>query len=582
VTAPPFARLDFPASPARPAGRAAITAPHAVLVAHTLAEVGPVLDAVDQHVAAGRHAIGYLAYEAAPAFDPAFVVRAGATGPLAWFVIGHTLETPPLLNAPQPPCELAWTPRSDRQHYDQAIADIRRAIARGDLYQVNHTIRLDVHGLRDAGALYATLLHAQGAGYAARLHTGQLEIISASPELFFERRGDAVRTQPMKGTARRGRWLEEDAALAQQLRESEKERAENVMIVDLLRNDLGHVAVPGSVRVPTLFAVETRPTVLQMTSTVEATLRAGTSTRQLFTALFPCGSVTGAPKVAAMAHIAQAEDAARGVYCGAIGHIGPGEATFNVAIRTVAVDHARRRAVYGVGSGITWDSAADAEYDEVLAKAAVLTRASAHFALLETMRVEGGVVQRRAAHLARLSESAAYFGWDVAATHAAAAAAMDAAAAPCTAPTRLRLTVDAEGHCTVRTEPAPPPISEPQRVALARTPVRSDDVFLCHKTTQRTVYDAQRAAHPSAWDVILWNERGELTETTIGNLVLELDGERVTPARTSGLLNGVLRAELLQRGEVVERTLTRADVARAAQCWVVNALRGWTPVVLTE
>ncbi len=557
-----------------------ISAPREVLVAWQASEVADLLDAVDQHVALGRHAIGFVAYEAAPAFDTAAVVR-DSDGPLAWFAVADALEeAPPLANAGAPSA-LRWVPRTDRPQYDAAIAAIREAIARGDVYQVNHTLRLDIEGMDDPAAVYARLLAAQGAGYGAHLHTGTLEIVSASPELFVERCGDHLVTRPMKGTTRRGRYAEEDDALAAQLRGSEKERAENVMIVDLLRNDLGHLAVPGSVRVISLFDVESRPTVLQMTSTIEAQARSGIGTRELFRALFPCGSVTGAPKLAAMAHIARAEPDPRGVYCGAIGHIGPGEATFSVAIRTLQIDARTRRTVYGVGSGITWDSAPDREYDEVVAKAAILTASQPDFALLETLRAESAQVLRREAHLDRLAESARYFGWDAAALRRAAATALDAVAARCDAPARLRLTVTRDAQCTVEVEPAPAPIERPPAVRLATDPVDASDVWLCHKTTHRAVYDAQRRAHPDAWDVILWNTRGELTETTIGNLVLELDGALVTPARHCGLLNGILRRELLAKGTLREQVLTRDDLARATACWVINALRGWTRVTVT-
>jgi len=556
-----------------------MSAPRTLLVAHTLDEVGPVLEAVDQHVAQGRHAIGFVAYEAAAAFDTCAVVP-GYAGPLAWFAVADALEDPTTVEDHSTGGALRWTPRSTRSDYDAAIAAIRAAIARGDVYQVNHTVRLDVHELGDAAAIYARLRTAQGAGFGAHLHTGDLEIISASPELFFARRGDHLVTRPMKGTTRRGRYAEEDASLAASLLASEKERAENVMIVDLLRNDLGHIAIPGSVTVTSLFDIETRPTVLQMTSTIEADARAGTDTRALFAALFPCGSVTGAPKLAAMAHIARTEPEPRGVYCGAIGHVGPGEATFSVAIRTVQLEHRPRRAVYGVGSGVTWDSAPDREYDEVVAKAAVLSASPPTFALLETLRGEGGQIPRREAHLDRLADSAAYFGWDAPALRQAAAAALDAAAPQCIAASRVRLTVDQAGRSDVTIEPAPVPFAQPPRVGLATSPVDGSDPFLCHKTTHRAVYDAQRATHPDLWDVILWNTHGELTETTIGNLVLTIGTEQLTPARHCGLLNGVLRDELLASGAIREAVLTRDDLARASACWVINALRGWTRVTV--
>jgi para-aminobenzoate synthetase/4-amino-4-deoxychorismate lyase len=580
VSTAPFVVLDFPPAPGAPPARLLFAAPRAVLVAHTLCEVREVLAAVDAHAAAGRHAAGFVAYEAAPAFDPAFRVQSGVTGPLAWFIVVDAPAIVPAVAA-RDARPLTWQSRTDAAAHAAAITAIHDAIGRGDLYQVNYTVRLDVTGVDDAAALYDQLLAAQGAGYGAHLHTGSHEIISASPELFFERRGTTVTTRPMKGTARRGRFREEDDAHTARLRESAKERAENVMIVDLLRNDLGRVAVPGSVRVPSLFDVEVRPTVLQMTSTITAEVPASTTTDALFSALFPCGSVTGAPKVAAMQHIAAHEQAPRGVYCGAIGHVAPGgQATFSVAIRTLAIDHARRRAVYGTGSGVTWDSVAADEYDETVAKAAVLTTRAPHFELLETMRAEPGVIVRRDAHLARLAASAAYFGWDADATQAAAARALDAVAAACHAPTRVRLTVARHGATDVMLQPAPADFAMPPTVVVATTPVNSTDVFLCHKTTQRAVYDAQRAAHPHSWDVLLWNERGELTESTIGNIVLELDGVRVTPARASGLLAGVLRDELLAAGTIQERVVTKDELSRATKLWVINALRGWVAVTL--
>lgn len=572
--------LDFPPAPGEAPARWRFGAPHAVLVAHTIDEVRSVLASVDRHTAAGQHAVGFVAYEAAPAFDSAMVVRSGVTGPLAWFLITDAPErvaAAAMREAAAP----TWQARTNAAAHAAAITAIHEAIGRGDLYQVNHTIRLDVGGVHDTAALYAQLLAAQGDGYGAHIHTGTHEILSASPELFFARRGTTLTTRPMKGTARRGRYTEEDAARAATLRASPKERAENVMIVDLLRNDVGRLAVPGTVTVPSLFDVEVRPTVLQMTSTITATIPATTTTAAIFEALFPCGSVTGAPKVAAMQHIAAHEDAPRGVYCGAIGHVAPGgDATFSVAIRTLAIDHARRRAVYGTGSGVTWDSVAADEYDEAVAKAAVLTTRLPSFELLETLRAEPGVVLRRDAHLDRLSDSAAYFGWDVARTRAAATAALDAVAANCTAPTRARLTVTRAGATDVMLQPAPAPFSTPPRVVIATTPVDSREVFLCHKTTHRRVYDAQRAAHPDAFDVVLYNERDELTESTIGNIVLELDGARVTPARSAGLLAGVLRQELLATGEITERVLHRADLERATRVWIINALRGWVEVSL--
>jgi para-aminobenzoate synthetase/4-amino-4-deoxychorismate lyase len=576
----PFAFLDFPLAPHLAPGRWRFANAHVVLAAYRVDEVPAVLRSVDAHAAAGRHAVGFVAYEAAPAFDPALVVRSDSAGPLAWFLVTDAPEFVPAapLGAAAVP---TWQARTSATAHAAAIAAIHDAIGRGDVYQVNHTIRLDVDGIDDPHALYAQLLASQGSGYGAHIHAGSHEILSASPELFFMRRGEMLTTRPMKGTSRRGRYAEEDTLRADALRASTKERAENVMIVDLLRNDMGRLARLGSVRVPSLFDVEVRPTVLQMTSTITADIPASTSLASIFGALFPCGSVTGAPKIAAMQHIAANEDAPRGVYCGAIGHVAPGgDATFSVAIRTLVIDEHNGRAVYGTGSGVTWDSVAADEFDEAVAKAAVLTVRPPAFDLLETLRGEHGMVLRLEAHLDRLGASAAYFGWDAVHIRRAASTALDAIAETCVAPTRIRLTVARDGATNVTLLPAPAPFAEPPSVELAHSPVDGTDPFLCHKTTHRHVYDAHRAAHPDAFDVLLYNQRDELTESTIGNIVLELDGVRVTPPRSAGLLAGVLRNELLATGDIIERVLHRADVERATRVWIINALRGWVEVSL--
>jgi para-aminobenzoate synthetase/4-amino-4-deoxychorismate lyase len=384
----------------------------------------------------------------------------------------------------------------------------------------------------------------------------------------------------MKGTARRGRWAAEDDLAAAALAASEKDRAENVMIADLLRNDLGRVARTGSVRVASLFDVERYRTVLQMTSTVEARLRPGTSIVDLLAAAFPCGSVTGAPKSTATRIIAAEERSPRGAYCGAIGWLAPGgDAAFSVAIRTVELDLARGEAVAGVGGGVTWGSTAAGEHDEALAKAAYLSERVDPFELLETMRLERGAYPLLARHLARLSASARHLGFRLDAAAAAAALAREAAAAAGAA-RRVRLRLAADGGVRTESAPLPAASAEPLPVALAEGRVSRRDPVLFHKTTRRDPYDRARAERPDAFDVLLANEEGELTEFTIGNVVLELDGERVTPARDCGLLAGVFREGLVASGEVRERPVRREALARARRVWLVNAVRGWVPVRL--
>ena len=584
--------IDFPDDDGHPR-RLVFGAPRELLVARTLAEVRPMLARVERAAAAGAWAAGYVSYEAAPAFDPAMRVREGTRLPLLCFGL-H--DAPAYDDVPQAmdgdarvagaPAADAWTPDTPRDAYERAIHEVRDAIARGDVYQVNHTLRLHAPFAGDARAWYERLRRAQGGGWCAWLDLAGVEdaaICSASPELFFTRRGRALVTRPMKGTAPRGRWSAEDDAAAAALAASPKERAENVMIVDLLRNDLGRVAETGSVRVPALCAVERYRTLWQMTSTIEATLKAGATLDDVFAALFPCGSVTGAPKIAATRIIAALERAPREVYCGAIGVVRPGgDCAFSVPIRTVWIDRARGVAEYGVGGGITWDSTPAGEYAELLAKAAVLDVVPATPTLLETMRLDAAAYARREAHLARMAASARYHAIPFDAPRVAAA--LDAHAtghAHDAGPRRARLLLAPDG--TPRVESAPLDATPPRpRVQIAPTPVRSSDRRLYHKTTQRELYAARRAERPDAWDVLLVNERGELTELTIGNLVVELDGIRVTPPLACGLLPGVFRAELLARGEVEERAVRVEELARATRVWLVNSVREWVEVTVSN
>jgi para-aminobenzoate synthetase/4-amino-4-deoxychorismate lyase len=559
----------------------ALSGPRRVIVARALGEVRPALEAVHEAALEGRWAAGVVAYEAGPALDPAIRARPAGPGPLVWF----GLYDAPAVALPEASGEATLgelAPDVSEEEYAASVARIREAIARGAVYQVNHTFRLRGPFAGDPLALYRRLRAAQGGGLSAVVHMGTRAVVSASPELFLERRGDLVRARPMKGTARRGRFLEEDDRAAAALAASEKDRAENVMIADLVRNDLGRVAVTGTVHVPSLFAVERYPTVLQLTSTVEAKLRLGTTLHDLLAAAFPCGSVTGAPKAAATALIAAEERSPRGVYCGAVGLVLPGgDAAFNVAIRTVELDLVRGEAVVGVGGGVTWGSSAAGERDEALAKAAFLRADPAPFELVETLPLEGGRYPLLARHLARLSASARHLGFALELARVERALA-DATRDAGGEGRRVRLLVDRAGTPRLEVAPMPAAPGAPLPVALSPAPVSREDPFLFHKTTRRAVYERARRAAPGAFDVLLWNEEGELTEFTIGNLVLELGGERVTPARTSGLLAGVFREELLARGEVRERPVRRAELAGAGRLWLVNAVRGWVPVRLVD
>jgi para-aminobenzoate synthetase/4-amino-4-deoxychorismate lyase len=349
------------------------------------------------------------------------------------------------------------------------------------------------------------------------------------------------------------------------------------MIVDLVRNDIGRVAEIGSVEVASLFDVEQYPAVFQLVSTVEGRVRPDVGLVDVFGALFPAGSITGAPKTSSMRLIAGIERTPRGVYCGAIGYVSPGgDAVFNVAIRTAVTDTTSGDTTCGVGGGITWDSDSHDEHAEALSKASFLSPQPS-FDLLETLRLERGELVRFAGHLRRLSASADYFGfrWDEGLLRDALAEHVTAHAVETR---RVRVRLSRQGRVTVESRALDPAPTGPVHVALAEHPVSRRDRFLYHKTTHRHVYDAHRGAHSGAFDVLLWNEDGELTEFTIGNVVLDLDGSRLTPPVACGLLGGVFRQELLDTNQVRGRVLSLDDLSRATRVWLVNSLREWVEV----
>jgi para-aminobenzoate synthetase/4-amino-4-deoxychorismate lyase len=562
-----------------PPGPLEFARPCREVIAATPGEVRDALAAVEAEVARGLWAAGFLSYEAAPGLDPALRARPPGALPVAWFGI---YEGPsPTLGGAAGEADLGpLTPDVDRTGYLSTVERIRERIARGDVYQVNHTFRLRGSFRGDPRALFRRLRAAQGGGFGALVHLGDRALVSASPELFLERRGSLVRARPMKGTAPRGRWEEEDLAVAAALAASEKERAENVMIVDLVRNDLGRVAVAGSVRVTALLELERYRTVHQLTSTIEAQLPPRTTLCDLLVAAFPCGSVTGAPKAMATRVIAEEERAPRGAYCGAMGCVAPGgDAVFNVAIRTVELDLAAGRAVAGVGGAITWSSDPAREWEEALAKGAFLRAEVAPFDLLETLRLEGGAYPLLAGHLARLASSARHHGFALDLGEVEGALRREASTAA-GATRRVRLLVDAAGRVRTEAAPLPAPPVAPPPVALAARRVSRRDPALHHKTTARSLFETARAERPECFDALLANEEDEVTEFTIGNVVLELDGEQVTPPRDAGLLAGVMRGALLARGEVRERRVRVADLARARRLWLVNAVRGRVEVRL--
>ena len=579
--------IDFtdPQDGAAPRLRCAFGAPRQVLEARTPGEVRAVLEAVQAAAQQGAWCVGGLRYEAASAFDAALQTHP-ADGPLAWFAV-HAAPRPwPELPPPADAPVLQWQSPLERETFDAALETIHQDIASGAYYQVNYTAPLQATlqggGPQAIPALFGALQRAQPGGYAACIDMGAEQVLSVSPELFFDWRampdgsGDIL-TRPMKGTAPRGATPAQDAAQAEGLRQSPKERAENVMIVDLLRNDLSRIAAPHSVQVPRLFHTEPLPAVWQMTSDVQARTRPGTRLVDVWAALFPCGSVTGAPKARAMQAIRALEGGPRGFYCGALGVVRPDgaggiRATFNVPIRTVVLRGAQ--ASCGIGSGITADATADAEWNEWRHKRAFVERASTPFDLLETLRLQSGQFRYLDEHLARMQRAAAHFNhpWAGDAVHQCLQAL--AARHPQGA-WRVRLLLDPAG--VPRAEAfALQPTSEPVRLRLADRPLReAHGEFVRHKTTRRAHYAAFAPTGPGVFDTVLWNEEGEITEGSFGNIAMLLDGRWVTPPLACGLLPGVGRAVALREGRVQEAVVRLSDVPRVQGWAFINSLRGW-------
>lgn len=553
--------------------------PHSVITAHKIEDVLTSLHLVQEAVEKGYYAAGFLSYESAPAFDSAFKVREGGTFPLLWFGLFSNPEHETQSSSGEYTVG-KWKPSITMEEYNQAITSIKKSIENGITYQTNYTIRLHSPFNGDGLAFYNRLKKAQNSNYCAYIHTGDHSILSASPELFFHLNNGKITTKPMKGTIERGTTSEEDAANANWLLHSEKNRAENLMIVDLLRNDLGMIAQSGTVKVDKILEIEKYPTVLQMTSTISAQISETANIVDIFKALFPCGSITGAPKISTMNIIAELENEPREVYCGAIGYITPNkEAVFNVPIRTVLIDHQSELAVYGVGGGVTWDSTSEGEYHEILAKAKLLEENPSEFHLLESLLLDNGDYFLFKEHVKRLENSAQYFGFPFdekrlkKALHEYGGSNQHGLV-------KVRLLLAKDGVFTIEGQP----ITQQDtvlKVSIAKEPVDKSNIFLYHKTTNREIYSTfQKQKPPEVFDILLWNQEGELTEFTNGNVVLELDGILWTPSVKSGLLAGTFRDRLVEKGEIQEKVLTYADLQKASQIWFINSVRKWRKVQL--
>ena len=556
--------------------------PFQVVDARRIEDVLPALKYIEAQVNEhGRYAAGFLSYEAAGAFDPAYYTRKAGDFPLLWFGL---YPPPQEIQLPDPDYgaySLAnKIPSLSQPEYFDAISKIKDHIYCGDTYQVNFTFQLKIPFDGDAWNLFLAMVRAQSAGYAAWVDTGRFAVCCASPELFFNLEGNQLTCKPMKGTVKRGRTLHEDEMFARWLQNSEKNRAENIMIVDMIRNDLGRIAVAGSVEVDRLFQVERHPTLWQMTSTIRA--KSEKSLTGIISALFPCASITGAPKVRTTRIIADLERSARNVYTGSIGFVGPGpRAQFNVAIRTAVVDREAGTASYGTGGGVVWDSGAQEEYTEAILKARVLTEQRPDFSLLESLlwtRDNGYFLLDY--HIRRLAESAQYFDFPVN-FKAVKESLYEKASAFYDNRKKVRLLIDRDGCIEIQSSPIiPESLTKKLKVKLASCPVHSHDIFLYHKTTYRHAYETAQQICTDCDDVLLWNERQELTESCVANIVVQMDGALYTPPISSGLLAGVFRGWLLDQGRIQERLLHVSDLKNCTKIYLVNSVRKWQEAVL--
>ena len=535
---------------------------------------------IEAHTVRGSYAAGFLSYEAAAAMDGALQVHPPKEVPLLWFGIYDRFEDfGPPTSSPDAFHMDPWNPSVSTRNYRKAIAQIKQYIRHGDTYQVNYTLRLNSMFRGDPWDFFVSLHQAQRSDYSAYIHLGRHHICCVSPELFFSLQSGRITCKPMKGTAKRGYTLAEDRQLEQWLALSTKNRAENVMIVDMIRNDLGRISETGSVRVEKLFSVEKYPTVLQMTSTI--TSRVSVPLSEIFRQMFPCASITGAPKVKTMGIIRHLETDARGIYTGTIGYVSPdSRGQFNVAIRTAVIDTQAHRAEYGVGSGIVWNSNADSEYKECQTKARVLRHEHVDFDLLETVlwTPDGGFYLLEL-HLGRLRDSAEYFRFRLSVEHVLEKLRNFALTAQ-HGRQKVRITLARCGKVTVESSPV---ISiRGATIAIARQPIQQQSPFLYHKTTCRNIYSnllkEHRSRQANTSDLIAWNETRNITESCIANVVIDYGGQLLTPPVNQGLLPGVFRQSLLQQGIIKEKKIAIDHLLKARATFLVNSVRGWMPL----
>ncbi len=575
------------------------TEPQTILSTRDIGEVDVLLSSLDDYVSRGFYAAGFLAFEAGYAFVPALRKRLHGRQspfPLLWFGIYNApriwdprLERAPYINRPLVPNDGFRRPNRPQKQlrfddYRKKIDNIKEYIRRGHTYQINFTWNTDIPFSGPAFGLYNQIKHIQPVSYAGYLDCGDMAILSFSPELFFRRSGRLIMTKPMKGTIARGTHKKSDEALMRQLSASEKNRAENLMIVDLLRNDLGRIARTGSVRVSRLFEIESYRTLFQMTSTIEATLESDVSYTDIFHSLFPCGSVTGAPKIRSMEIIRELEEENRGVYTGAVGFIAPDKhAVFNVAIRTPVIYNGAAR--LGIGSGIVWDSAAREEYRECLLKMDFLTTKQDDFEIYESLLWENGDYFLSDYHAERMAAGAAYFSFPFTERMFHGMLRENLSKLINTSAYKVKISLNRQGRFTITNEEIKPTKQNGLCIAVCGQPVSSNDPFLYHKTTRRDLYNEElkKAQAGGFWDVVFCNERSEITEGARSNIIIKENSGLFTPPVSCGLLAGTMRRYLLeQQRSITEAVITLPQLKAAEEIYMCNSVRKMVKVSLSD
>ena len=533
-------------------------------------EVKHLLAEVEAYQNKGYYAVGYVSYEAAPAFETKFEVIDGPlmSEYLLYFTIHETVQTEPIPLAYEAiALPESWQELTSAEEYKAAIEQIHHHIRQGDTYQVNYTVQLQQKLTADPFAIYNRLVVEQNAHYNAFIQHDDVTIISISPELFFKKDGDRLTTRPMKGTTNRGLTTETDLKQAQWLAQDQKNRSENMMIVDLLRNDMNRISKIGSEDVKSLCQVEQYSTVWQMTSTIETQLLPNSSLSHVFQALFPCGSITGAPKIATMEIIKKVEKQPRGVYCGAIGILVPqGPSIFNVAIRTLQLEGTK--AIYGVGGGITWDSNWEAEYEETKQKAAVLYCQNPKFDLISTGRVHQGKLLFLEEHMKRLQESSRYFDYPFNKEKVKKQVEDLCQSLDFDTDYRLKMSLAKDGELTFEHNQLTGLADDFCQARLVEQTYPLDSPYTYFKTSYRP--HISLGPH----EQIYYNQKKELLETSIGNLVLKIKDQLYTPPVHLGLLNGIYRQSLIANNQVTEKVLTLEDLKQAQAIYGCNAVRG--------